>query len=61
MIGGLAEKKPWMSNVVLIVDTMALHNGTIYVSKKRYYTGTVNHGSGVPKVPDDPVTEALIF
>ena len=60
-IGSLVEKKPWMSDIVLIVDAMALHKGTMWDPKTRQYVGTVDYGTALPEVPDSLATEALVF
>ena len=60
-IGSIVEKKPYMSEVVLIVDAMALHKGTFWDQKTKQYVGTVNYGTAIPEPPEDLATEALVF
>ena len=60
-IGGVVEKKPSMFEVVLIVDTMALHKGTFWDQKTKQYVGTVSYGTALPEPPEDLATEALVF
>ena len=43
-ISSVVEKKPSMSDVVLIVDAMALHKGIMWDQKAKQYVGTVNYG-----------------
>ena len=61
MIGSAAEKKAWMSDVVLMVDAMALRNGTIWDLVSKKYVGTVDYGTALPEIPDNLTTEALVF
>ena len=61
LIGQTAEKNKWMSDVVLVLDAMALHKGTIWDPKSKQYVGTVDYGTAMPEVPDDLATEALVF
>ena len=60
-LGSQVLEKPWMSDVVLIVDAMALHKGTMWDQKSRKYVGTVDYGAAIPEVPDSLATEALVF
>ena len=60
-IGSHVQKKHWMSDVVLIVDAMALHKGTIWDPKTKQYVGMVDYGTAVPEVTDSYATEALVF
>ena len=60
-IGSQAQKKPWMSDVALIVDAMALHKGTVWDPKTKQYIGMVDYGTAVPEVTDSYATEALVF
>ena len=59
-IGGQVEKKPWMSDAVLIVDAMALHKGTIWDPKSKQFVGTVGYGTALPEVMKNLATEALV-
>ena len=60
-ISSVVEKKPSMSDVVLIVDAMALHKGTMWDQKLKQYVGTVNYGPAVPEPPEQLATEALVL
>ena len=60
-IGSQVQKKHWMSDVVLIVDAMALNKGTIWDPKTKQYVGMVEYGTAVPEVTDSYATEALVF
>ena len=57
----VVEKKPSMSDVVLIVDAMALHKDTMCDQKVKQYVGTVNYGPAVPEPPEQLATEALVL
>ena len=59
LVGQTAEKKPWMTDVVLVVD--ALHKGIIWDPISKQYVGTVDYGTAIHEVPDDLATEALVF
>ena len=61
LIGTTAKKKPWMSEVVLVVDAMSLHKGTIWDPISKQYVGNVDYGAAVPEVPTDLATDALVF
>ena len=60
-ISSIGKKKPSMSDVVLIVDAMALHKGTMWDQKFKQYVGTVNYGTAVPEPPEQLATKALVF
>ena len=60
-LGSEVEKKPWMSDVALIVDAMALHKGIIWDPKTKKYVGTVDYGTALPEVTESFATEALVF
>ena len=60
-LGSEVEKKPWMSDVALIVDAMALHKGIIWDPKTKQYVGTVDYGTALPEVTESFATEALVF
>ena len=60
-LGSQVQEKPWMSEVVLIVDTTALHKGVTWDPKTKRYTGTVDYGTAMPEVTEDLATEALVF
>ena len=59
LIGTTAQKKPWMSEVVLVVDAMSLHKGTLWDPISKQYVGNVDYGTAVPKV--STVLDALVF
>ena len=61
MIGTAAQKKPWMSEVVLVVDAMSLHKGTMWGPLSKWYVGNVDYGTAVPEVSTDLATDALVF
>ena len=48
LIGTIAKTKPYMSDVVLIVDVMELHKGTWWDQKKRCCIGRVDYGRALP-------------
>ena len=50
-----------MSDIVLIVDAMALHKGTMWDSKAKQYVGTIDYGIVIPEPPEQLATEALVF
>ena len=60
-IGNLVQTKKWMSDVVLIVDAMALHKGTTWYLKSKSYAGLVDYGTAKPEVEENLATEALVF
>ena len=45
-----------MSDVVLIVDAMVLHNGTWWDQKKRCYIAKVDYGTALPEAGDTLAT-----
>ena len=47
-----------MSEVVLIVDAMSLHEGTIWDPVSKQYFGNVEYGTAVPEVSTDLATDA---
>ena len=49
------------SDVVLIVDAMAIHKGTWWDPKKRSFVGNVDYGTAIPEASDELATEALVF
>ena len=55
----VAKTKPYMSDDALIIDAMALHKGTWWDQKKRYYIGRVHHDTALPEACDNLATEAL--
>ena len=61
LIGTTAQKKPWMSKVVLVVDAMALHKGTMWDPISKQYVGNVDYGTAVPEVSTNLATDALVF
>ena len=61
MIGAVAKKQTWMKEVVLIVDAMTLHKGTVWDPTLRQYVWHVDYGMAVPEAPDELATEALVF
>ena len=61
VIGDEAKKIPSMSNVVLMLDAMAIHKGTWWDPKQKCYVGHVDYGTGIPEADDDLATEALVF
>ena len=60
-IGSQVAKKPWMSDVVLIVDAMAIHKDTTWDPKTKRFVGTVDYGMAMPEVMESLATEALVF
>ena len=50
-----------MKEVVLIVDAMTLHKGTVWDPTSKQYVGYVDYGMAVPEAPDEYATEALVF
>ena len=60
-IGNLVQTKKWMSDVVLIVDAMALHKGSTWDPKSKSYAGLVDYGTAKPEVEENLATEALVF
>ena len=60
-IGTTAQKKPWMSEVVLVVDAMSLHKGTMWDPISKQCVGNVDYGTAVPEVSTDLATDALVF
>ena len=61
LIGGLVQKKGWMSDCVLIVDAMALYKGTTWDPKTKTYVGLVDYGTAKPEPEENLATEALVF
>ena len=61
MLGSAVEENPWMSEVVLVVDAMALHKSAIWDPVAQQYVGSVNYGTAIPEPPEDLATEALVF
>ena len=61
LIGTTAQKKPWMSEVVLVVDAMSWHKGTMWDPISKQYVGNVDYGTAVPEVSTDLATDALVF
>ena len=61
VIGDEAKKIPSMSNVVLMLDAMAIQKGTWWDPKQKCYVGHVDYGTGTPEADDDLATEALVF
>ena len=61
LIGKVAEQKCWMRDVVLVIDAMTLHSGTVWDPKSQSYVGTVDYGTAAPEATDEPTTEALVF
>ena len=61
LIGQLAEKKKWMSDVVLVVDAMSLSKMTVYDQTTKSFVGLVDYGSAIPEPEDTEATEALVF
>ena len=60
-IGVMAQKKTFLSDVVLIVDAMAIYKGTWWDPKQGCYAGQVDYGTAMPEASDDLATEALVF
>ena len=52
LIGQLAEKKKWMSDVVLVVDTMSLSKMTVYDWATQSFVGLGDYGSAIPEPQD---------
>ena len=61
LIGSMATNNSTLSDVVLIIDAMAIHKGTWWDPKKRSFVGNVDYGTAVPEASDDLATEALVF
>ena len=61
MLGSVVEENPWMSEVVLVVDEMALHKSAIWDPVAQQYIGLVSYGTAIPEPPAYLVTEALVF
>ena len=61
LIGTTAQKKTWMSEVVLVVDAMSLHKGTMWDPISKQYVGNVDYGTAAPEVSTDLATDALVF
>ena len=61
LIGRVAETKPYLPDVVLIVDAMELHRGTWWEQKKRCYIKRVDYGTALPEAGDNVATKALVF
>ena len=53
--------KGWMSDVVLIVDAMALYKGTIWDPKSKSYVGLVDYGTAKPEPEENMASEALVI
>ena len=60
-LGNAAQNNAVLSDVVLIVDPMAIRKGTWWDAKQRAYVGRVDYGTGMPEADDDLSTEALVF
>ena len=54
-------EKPWMSDIVLLVDAMAVHKFTMWYPKTKQYVGTVDYGTAVPEPANSLAMEALVF
>ena len=61
LLGQVVHQKSWMSEVVLMVDAMTLHKGTVWDPKSKSYIGTVDYGTAIPENEDELATEALVF
>ena len=61
LLGEVVCQKSWMSEVVLMVDAMTLHKGTVWDPKSKSYIGTVDYGTAIPENEDELATEALVF
>ena len=61
LIGDMVTKNTTQSDVVLIVDAMAIHKGTWWDPKKRSFVGNVDYGTAIPEASDELATEALVF
>ena len=57
----MAYAKPYMLDVVFIIDAIAVHKGTWWYQKKKGYLWRIDHGTGLPEAEDDLATEALVF
>ena len=55
------KTKPYMSDVVLIVDAMELHKAIWWDQKKMCYIGRVDYDTVLPEVSDNLAAEALVF
>ena len=54
LIGDMTRVKPYMSEAVIIIDSVAIHKGTCYVRR-------VDYGTGLSEAQDYLATEALVF
>ena len=61
LIRTTAQKKPQMSEVVLVVDAMSLHKGSMWDPVLKRYVGNVDYGTAVPEVSTDLASNALVF
>ena len=61
LIGTTAQKKPWLSEVVLVVDAMSLHKGTMWDPISKPYVCNVDYRTEVPEVSTDLATDAFVF
>ena len=61
LIGNMATNNTTVSDVVLIVDAMAIHKGTWWDPRKRCFVGNVDYGTAIPEASDDLATEVLVF
>ena len=54
-------KSSHTSDIVLIIDAMAIQKGTWWDPKKKCYTERVDYGTDLPEDEDDLGTEAMVF
>ena len=56
LIGNMAQVKPYMSDVILIIDAWPQMD-----LKKTWYVGWADYGTGLPEAEDDLETGALVY
>ena len=61
LVGQAAGQNGLMSDVVFVVDAMALHKGTIWDAKSKQYIERVDYGLAIPEGSGELATEALVF
>ncbi len=60
-LGKAVQKDRFMSDVVLVVDAMAIQKGTFWDTKLNTFVGRVDCGIAVPEPSDTLATEALVI
>ena len=61
LIRQLPQKKRWITDIVLVVDSMSLSRMTVYDWATKSFVGLVDCGSVIPEPEDAEATEALVF